>query len=387
MRNSDLAVLEMLGAIYEDLDIDKIEERFVEIVSEAFSFDRVALFFVKHKKEVLCGKLSRGFDPEEIKNVEIPIRGSSPFIEPLVTGMPCRNPLAADDHYIKRLDLKNYALIPVITRKKTPCWELMKCGASDCAAYGKKWMRCWLVSGTKCCGGTDPSVEAKSEQCKACPIFADFDLSSSEGIMLVDNSLHTKPISDHMMTFLSIISHSVGLAINNSKLYNRTLDISIRDPLTGLHNRRYFDERLLDECERAHRYGEKLSLIICDIDKFKAVNDTHGHQVGDSVLCWVSDILHNFVRKTDIVSRYGGEEFAILLVNTGIDQALEIAGKLKIVFNEQWFRLPDADVRVTLSFGVASLGGSPDWHEALVSRADKALYRAKDSGRNQVCSS
>ncbi len=104
MPNNDITVLEMLGCIYEELDIDNIEKRFVDLVSDVFSFDRIALFFVKHKKEVLQGKLSKGFDPEIIKKIEIPIKEKSIFIKPLVTGIPVRKDLNDADPHISLLD-------------------------------------------------------------------------------------------------------------------------------------------------------------------------------------------------------------------------------------------------------------------------------------------
>ncbi len=385
LESSDFTILEMLGCIYEDLDIDKIEEKFVDLVGQVFSFDRIALFFVKHKKEVLQGKLSRGFDPEVIRKMEIPIGKNSVLMAPLVSGIPLRNPLRDGDPYVEALQLTNFALIPIVSKKRVSCWELKNCGTTDCPAYGKKWIRCWLVSGTKCGRGPEYGVEDKAELCAACPIFSDHNVQSAEGVMLIDNSQSNKPVTDDLVTLLAIIAHSVGLAINNSKLYRRTLEVAIRDSMTGLHNRRYFDERLLDEVDRARRYDEKLSLIICDIDHFKKVNDTYGHPVGDAVLCWVAEILGNALRKTDVVSRYGGEEFAAVLVNTGKDQAMQIAEKLRSIFGERMFRDGATEIRVTLSFGVSSLMVDSIGFEGLLSRADKALYRAKAQGRNRVC--
>ncbi len=187
--------------------------------------------------------------------------------------------------------MTNSALIPIVNKKRVPCWEIKKCQANDCPAYGKKWLRCWLIAGTKCSDGSDVTIEEKANQCSKCQIFADLNFETIEGVMLIDNSISNKPITDEIIALLSIISHAVGVAINNSKLYMRTLDVAIRDDLTGLHNRRYFNERLLDEVERAQKYGETLSLIMCDIDHFKHVNDSYGHPFGDSVLCWVGDML------------------------------------------------------------------------------------------------
>jgi len=386
MQDHDLSILEMFGCLYEDLDIDKIEEKFVELVNSVFSFDRTALFFVKHKKEMLTGKLAKGFNREIVRTIEVPIKSDSLLVKPLITGIPLRHEGPAGDPYTELLGLKRFAMVPIVNKKRAACWEINNCGERDCPAHGKRWVRCWLVSGTKCGDGNHASLADKSLQCSMCPIFtAQNHIEAVEGVMLVDNSLTDKPIPDDVVTILSIIAHTVGMAINNSKLYQRTLDVSIRDALTDLHNRRYFNERLLDEVERARRYNEPLSLIICDIDHFKRVNDTHGHPVGDTVLRWVSDVLRNTLRKNDVISRYGGEEFATVLLNTDKVQALEIAEKLRGAFAGHPFKHCSIDVAITLSFGVAVLGTDSRTFEGLVAQADKALYRAKANGRNRVC--
>ncbi len=384
MPGSDMAVLEMLGGIYEELDIDSIEKRFVDLVNDVFHFDRVALFFVKHKKGTLHGKLSRGLDSKIIENLEIPVNENSFFIKPLITGAPVRKSDKDDDQFVEMFGLTNSALIPVVNKKRVSCWEIKNCKALDCPAYGKKWLRCWLISGSKHSDGSEITAAEKAARCARCQIFTNLSFETVEGIMLVDNSISHRPITDEMITMLSIISYTVGNAVNNSKLYMKTLDVTIRDDLTGLHNRRYFNERLSDETERAPKYGDIVSLIMCDIDHFKNVNDTYGHPRGDLVLRWVAEVLQKSLRKTDIISRYGGEEFAILLMNTGKTEALNIAEKLRQSIEKAAFGNSNGDIRITLSFGVASLGSDSNSPEGLIMKADKALYFAKARGRNQV---
>ncbi len=386
MQSQDLSILEMFGWIYEDLDIDKIENKFVDLVSSVFGFDRVALFFVKHKKEMLAGKLSRGFDPEVVRNMEIPIRGDSEFVKPLITGSAFRsegNGQASGGP----LALRRFALIPIVAKKRAACWEIKNCAVQDCPVHGKRWMRCWLMPGTKCGGSVQCTPAEKAAQCSGCPIFTDQGaVDAVEGVMVVDNSHSRKPITDDMITILSIIAHTVGMAINNSKLYQKTLDVSIRDALTNLYNRRYFNERLLDEVERARRYVEPLSLIICDIDHFKRVNDTYGHPVGDQILRWVADALRVNLRKIDVISRYGGEEFAVILVNTDKESSVSLAEKLRGAIQEEPFRWDGKnDIRISVSFGVAAVGPECRSFDSLIVSADKALYRAKATGRNRVC--
>ncbi|MDA8091656.1 MAG: GGDEF domain-containing protein [Nitrospiraceae bacterium] len=385
MENTELTLLEMIGSVYEDLDTDKIEERFVELVNDMFHFDRVALFFLKHRKQVLQGKLSRGFPPGMIENTEIPIKNDSIIARPLITGIPVRISPDDPDQQVGLLGLANSVLVPIVNKKRIPCWEIKNCNQPGCPAYGRKWLRCWLVPGTKCGGEAVDSLDEKAVRCPACPIFASFNIDAIEGVLVADNSISKRPITEDIITLVSVIAHTVGMAINNSKIYMKTLDVAIRDSLTSLHNRRYFNERLLDEVERAGRYGDSLSLIMCDIDHFKRINDNYGHPVGDEVLRWLAEILRKGLRKSDVISRYGGEEFAAILSNASREQALAISEKLRRSIEEYPFVHRESRISVTLSFGISTFGIDSKKFEGLIESADKALYKAKAQGRNMVC--
>ena len=162
--------------------------------------------------------------------------------------------------------------------------------------------------------------------------------------------------------------------------------LATTDALTGLHNRRYFYERLSIELGRTQRYDRPLALIAIDLDHFKTVNDTRGHQFGDFVLAETAVILRQNLRETDIVARNGGEEFAVLLPETNITQALAVAEKLREAFAGYTFDNGEAQpISLTLSLGVAVLShGKPDADLALVAAADAALYAAKEAGRNRT---
>ena len=157
-------------------------------------------------------------------------------------------------------------------------------------------------------------------------------------------------------------------------------EIAITDPLTLLYNRRKFTELLSYEIERERRYKSGLFLIMCDIDHFKAINDNYGHGVGDEVLKTFSNIIKNSIRMSDSVARWGGEEFIVLVTNTEVDRAILIAEKLRKLVEDTKFKKVE---KVTASFGVAWYEGG-DTQETLIGRADKALYKAKSSGRNSV---
>ena len=374
-------ILEMLSLIYEDLDIDSIEERFVNLVAELFSFDRIGLFFVKHKRGILQGKLSKGFKEGVISSIAVPIVDRYLLTRPLITGFPLWNVSSMEDSYLRGMGLRNFALIPVVNKKRIPCWQVTDCNEKDCPAYGNKWLRCWLVPETKCKAGFMPSPEEKLELCQECQIFSSQDSDATEGIMLVDSS---KPLDGETVTMLSIIAHAVGTAINNTKKYFHVLQDAIHDDLTGLHNRRYFYARFIDEIDRANRHGGTISLLFGDIDHFKRVNDTHGHPAGDRVLQLVSSIFQKNLRHSDLVARCGGEEFAVLLFDSSKQQAMQIAENLRRAVADAVLS-GEEKISVTISFGVAALGDDSLTMEGLIAKADKALYCAKEQGRNRVC--
>ena len=155
------------------------------------------------------------------------------------------------------------------------------------------------------------------------------------------------------------------------------------DGLTGLFNRQMFNELLRREAARARRYKEPLSLILIDIDHFKKINDTHGHLIGDRVLIALSSELQQIIRTSDLLCRWGGEEFALLLPHTDLSGALQAGEKIRTHIEQFGFETVG---RVTLSMGATAFSAEDTHEEALFLRADEALYRAKNSGRNRICS-
>lgn len=159
--------------------------------------------------------------------------------------------------------------------------------------------------------------------------------------------------------------------------------ISIRDALTGAYNRRYLDERLAEAFALALRQSQPLSVMICDVDDFKRINDTFSHAVGDEVLRVIAGILRGNVRQSDVVARFGGEEFVVLFPFATLEQAVAAGEKLcRLVMEHPWHTVHPA-LHVTLSAGVAAAHGQPN-HEKLLSEADRKLYQAKRRGKNRV---
>jgi diguanylate cyclase (GGDEF)-like protein/PAS domain S-box-containing protein len=165
----------------------------------------------------------------------------------------------------------------------------------------------------------------------------------------------------------------------------RLVEQSVTDPLTGLKNRRFLFQRLNEEMNRHHRAGELLGLLVVDLDHFKAVNDTHGHPVGDEALVQVASALHSSVRDCDVVARLGGEEFAILAMNTEAEGLLGLAERIrKAIARTPVAGDSDRPIRITASIGVAFAGPDSRTVEGLFAEADRYLYAAKHRGRNRV---
>ena len=191
--------------------------------------------------------------------------------------------------------------------------------------------------------------------------------------------------------FLERLAAIVAVCFENALNHERIKLLGLLDPLTGIHNRRYFDERLDEEISRSLRQNKDLSCLFLDIDHFKQVNDIYGHQVGDLVLQDVARLIKTQMRQSDVLARFGGEEFAVLLVQTDQQLATEIAERIRQQIDTHKIYLDDkTSLSVTISIGCTTLGKkdgelvAAEASQQLLMRADEALYRSKQQGRNQV---
>jgi diguanylate cyclase (GGDEF)-like protein len=177
--------------------------------------------------------------------------------------------------------------------------------------------------------------------------------------------------------------------LNDLKLANaKLLELSVTDELTGLYNIRYFNERIVDEHDKAKRYEYPYSILFIDVDYFKKFNDAHGHLCGDQVLAQLSSRIGSFVRKSDVVARYGGEEFIVLCPHTNVAKGRETAHRLREFIEKTIFNLPGHDERkpglITVSIGVSSFPVHSNNSSELINMSDSAMYNAKGSGRNCI---
>jgi len=181
---------------------------------------------------------------------------------------------------------------------------------------------------------------------------------------------------------MEAVADICATAIQNAHYVERVKQLAYLDGLTGIFNRRYFEMRVIEEIDRARRFNSGMAVLMIDIDQFKRLNDDFGHLLGDEVLRQVSSMFHGQVRKIDVVCRYGGEEFAILLSQTNPQHALAVAEKLRRLV-ETW-QFPGVPQSVTISAGVATFPDHGASRDELVKSADAGLYAAKQGGRNRV---
>jgi len=200
-----------------------------------------------------------------------------------------------------------------------------------------------------------------------------------------------KPVSPHELKMrvknaLRVRASEVALKLAMRKLEDKNLELKsmlLLDGMTGLYNHKYAMEKLASLAEESKRYKNIFSIIMLDLDNFKKINDLYGHQIGDIALKTASEIITGRLRTSDIPSRYGGEEFLIILPHTNIDGASIVAEDIRIIISATKIR-ELGDNRITISAGVAQYEDN-DSSEKIVQRADKLLYLAKNSGKNKVC--
>jgi len=209
------------------------------------------------------------------------------------------------------------------------------------------------------------------------------------GIVVADNFITKKPITKDDLRMLIMLANQAGLAIENSQLYEKTVDLANTDYLTGLWNHGYFQYLLQAELEKARATKTPLSLVMLDIDDFKIYNDALGHQTGDTLLSDLARILKNQSRKIDMVCRYGGEEFTLILPGTDKKEAFMIAERMRMDIEKHPFLKGDAlsNKKFTVSIGIAGFPENGQHPAELIRASDQFLYQAKSKGKNSTCCS
>ncbi|HBI24321.1 MAG: hypothetical protein A2Y48_09220 [Nitrospirae bacterium RIFCSPLOW2_12_42_9] len=193
--------------------------------------------------------------------------------------------------------------------------------------------------------------------------------------------------TEHEYNIVSMVGSTLTLALRNSEIHREVQELATIDSLTGLYNKRYFLDILNKEFKSTQRYQTPVSLIMIDLDNFKLINDKFGHQAGDMVLKNIASLLTKSLREIDIPTRYGGDEAALILPETVIEQAFFVAKRIKRLIEEHPIRIGEDSIKVTASFGISSCPNSMiKTAEEMITAADKALYEAKKFGRNRIAS-
>ena len=196
-----------------------------------------------------------------------------------------------------------------------------------------------------------------------------------------------RPFQAEEIESARLIAAHADLALTNAERYHRAKERAFIDDVTEVYNARFLRQAIEHEIQRAERYGKQLCVVFLDLDRFKLVNDQHGHLVGSQVLRRLSQVLLQCIRQVDTLARYGGDEFTILLVDTAIEEGLAVAERIRRTVAATLFEgSRDVPIRLTLSVGVAAYPTHGREHEVLLDLADKAMYRAKSLGRNCTCS-
>jgi len=219
-------------------------------------------------------------------------------------------------------------------------------------------------------------VETRSEMCVPLIFFGE-----KLGVLMLESGTPGNFAQEDVAALESVADISAG-AIKNAHYFEKAQQLAYIDGLTGIYNRRYFELQIGSEIERASRYDGRLAIIMIDIDNFKRLNDEFGHLLGDEVLRQVSTVFGQQLRKVDVVCRYGGEEFAVVVPQTTGGNAMEVAEKLRRMVEA--YRFPGVPVKVTISAGVAEFPANGRTRDELVAAADAALYVSKEAGRNRV---
>jgi len=201
------------------------------------------------------------------------------------------------------------------------------------------------------------------------------------GVLAVEDDTPGRNWEDEEVLMVKTASDQLSVAISHARLFRRVQTEAITDALTGLYNHRYLQERLDREIKLADRNEASVSLILLDLDHLKRINDAHGHRAGDTALCHVASMMRTAVREVDVCTRYGGEEFVVILPQCGRDAAIDVAERTREAIAST---VAQGIGQITASFGVATYPSGAKSKEELIEMADRAMYLAKAAGRNRV---
>ncbi len=238
------------------------------------------------------------------------------------------------------------------------CWERKSCNKKECPAYMNTYGRCWLIAGTMCGDKVQGKFAVKYKSCTECDVYQE--------------TVFKDPVSE-------IYEHLIALIHSLRSKQEELKTMATLDVLTGLHNRNYFEMVMPLEVEKVRRYGGKLSIAMIDIDKFKQINDTYGHLHGDGVLKECASILCRSIRSSDLLVRFGGDEFLIVMPETDCTEKDALIARINENISAWNSEYASSDYRLSLSIGCAVLEEGRCLAE-VIKEADDRMYRNKAKG-------
>ncbi|MBI5074268.1 MAG: GGDEF domain-containing protein [Nitrospirae bacterium] len=238
------------------------------------------------------------------------------------------------------------------------CWEKKNCRNTDCPAFMRTDGRCWLIAGTMCSGKVRGEFALKYKSCTQCEVYQE--------------SVFGDPVTEiyeHLLTLVHSFRHT----------QDKLRSLATRDPLTGLHNRNYFNEIIMNEVARTKRYGNSFSIVMLDIDNFKWVNDNYGHVFGDKLLRDCAAIMSEAVRASDIIVRFGGDEFLVVIPEHDSMMCQEIINRIRDRIDDWNLSYSSADYSLAVSAGCANFLPGKEIMSVL-KEADTRMYANKGRG-------
>ncbi len=357
-----LSLLRIGLRLTAERDLERLLHMIIEETTEVMGADRSSLFLIDNAKQEMWAKIAQGVDEMELRfPIGVGIAGTVGM-----TGEPINIP----DAYV------DWRFNPEIDRKTGYRTRSILC-------VPMRNMQGVLI-------GAIQVLNKKSGHFSSDDAALLAALASQAAVAIENADLDRRLNELNQSLEEKVQERTADLVRANERLsvLNKELEeIAITDSLTQAFNRQYFMDRLKQEVKRAYRYGVPVSLLLIDVDHFKNVNDTHGHQAGDFVLVGMSSVIKEQLRETDLFARYGGEEFCLISTAMDLGEAVQLADRLRSLVGRVDLNYRGTHIGITVSIGVSAWEPSiKDDFEALIRRSDEALYRAKEQGRNRVCS-
>ncbi|MDD5129591.1 MAG: diguanylate cyclase [Candidatus Omnitrophica bacterium] len=390
----DLTIMEDLHKLKNELERTKIELKILYEISNAMrttlkldeilyiiltgvtahtglGFNRAILFLVNEKEQLIEGKMGIGPESGEEANIAwTKIEEEKMDLEDLINAFKNSNEILESGFNRQVRNLK----VSMLDKTENPLSLAVLEG-----------MPLHLTEQTIAKYQSSPVIKRlASQELLIIPLKAKDRVN---GIIVADNFITNDPITKDDIRMLTMLANQAGLAIENSQLFELTVERAHSDYLTNLWNHGYFQLLLQTELEKAKATKSPLTLIMVDIDDFKIYNDTLGHQAGDKILKTLASLLRNQSRKMDLVCRYGGEEFTIILPHTDKKEAFLIAERIRMdiqkypFLNEEIF----PHKQLTVSLGIATFPENGTLAADLITTSDQSLYQAKKQGKNNTC--